>query len=392
MYRDLTENKPPLGYWLYALAVAIGGYNELSIRLLPIPAVLLSIALVWWIGWRLGGSLAACLAAGLFVVLSTDPYLFGNGSNMEHFMNLFSVASLALLILAWSRLRRWPIVAAGVCLGAATLVKQVAILPALVYFAALALRRRGDTSDHERPAWRERVGDIIALGLGLMLAVGLAAGILLAQVLEPRPTKTSCSMVGAGDRHPARARGTFGPGSVADRQCGSVGSAPLAVRLDNVSRLVGDGKLAALVGRGPRDGLPAGRTQLVREPPPGCRLDPRGELAGRPSRPLLAALLSLADPGHRPGRGHGTGRLPGRLDRSFEAEGRRVATKSAEGRRIIGRGLDSDNGHRSDPGDPGSKLPLGSSARADGSLQGRRPVGRAPGPGPRARQTLERLA
>jgi len=181
MYRDLTENKPPLGYWLYALAVMIGGYNELSIRLLPIPAVLLSIALVWWIGWRLAGSLAACLAAGLFALLSTDPYLFGNGSNLEHFMNLFSVASLALLILAWSRNRRWPIVAAGVCLGAAALVKQVAILPALVYLAALALRRRGDSSDHERTAWRERVGDIIAMGLGLMLAIGLAAGILLAQ-------------------------------------------------------------------------------------------------------------------------------------------------------------------------------------------------------------------
>lgn len=181
MYRDLTENKPPLGYWLYALAMMIGGYNELSIRLLPIPAVLLSIALVWWIGWRLAGSLAACLAAGLFALLSTDPYLFGNGSNLEHFMNLFSVASLALLILAWSRNCRWPIVAAGVCLGAATLVKQVAILPALVYLAALAPRRRGDSSDHERTAWRERGGDIIAMGLGLMLAVGLAAGILLAQ-------------------------------------------------------------------------------------------------------------------------------------------------------------------------------------------------------------------
>ncbi len=181
MYRDLTENKPPLGYWLYALAVAIGGYNELTIRLLPIPAVLLSIALVWWIGWCLAGSLAACLAAGLFAVLSTDPYLFGNGSNMEHFMNMFSVASLALLILAWSRKRRWPIVAAGVCLSAAMLVKQVALLPALVYVAALALRRRGDPSDHERTAWRERDGDIIALGLGLILAVGLAAGIVLAQ-------------------------------------------------------------------------------------------------------------------------------------------------------------------------------------------------------------------
>ena len=32
MYRDLTENKPPLGYWLYTLAVALGGYSELAIR------------------------------------------------------------------------------------------------------------------------------------------------------------------------------------------------------------------------------------------------------------------------------------------------------------------------------------------------------------------------
>jgi 4-amino-4-deoxy-L-arabinose transferase-like glycosyltransferase len=180
MYRDLTENKPPLGYWLYALAVAIGGYNELAIRLLPIPAVLLTVTLVWWIGRRIAGAFAACLAAGLFALLSTDPYLFGNGSNMEHFMNLFSVASLALLILGWSRHRRWPIVAAGACLGAAALVKQVAILPALVYFAALMVRR-GEPADHERSVWRARVGGIVALGLGLMLVIGLAAGILLAQ-------------------------------------------------------------------------------------------------------------------------------------------------------------------------------------------------------------------
>ncbi len=181
MYRDLTENKPPLGYWLYALAVRIGGYNELTIRLLPIPAVLLSIALVWWIAGQLAGPLTACLAAVLFALLSTDPYLFGNGSNLEHFMNLFSVASLALLILAWRLNRRWPILAAGVCLGAAALVKQVAIVTALVYLAAIALRQRGDSRKHQRSDWRQRAGDIIGLGLGLMLVVGLAAGILLVQ-------------------------------------------------------------------------------------------------------------------------------------------------------------------------------------------------------------------
>lgn len=101
MYRDLTENKPPLGYWLYTLAVAVGGYSELAVRLLPLPFVLTSIALVWWIGLRLGGRAAAFLAGGVYIVLSTDPYLFGNGSNLEHFMNCFAIGSLALLIFGW---------------------------------------------------------------------------------------------------------------------------------------------------------------------------------------------------------------------------------------------------------------------------------------------------
>ena len=321
MYRDLTENKPPLGYWLYALAVAIGGYNELAIRLLPIPAVLLTIALVWWIGWRLAGPLAACLAAGLYVVLSTDPYLFGNGSNMEHFMNLFSVASLALLILAWSRHRRWPIVAAGVCLGAATLVKQVAILPALVYVAALALRRRGDTSDHERPAWRERVGDIIALGLGLMLAVGLAAGILLAQGAGAAAYEDimQYGRALATDTLPEPGR-TFGPGSVADRQCGSVGSAPLAVRLDNYLVWWGTGSWPLWLAA-----VPATVYLLVAPSSSASRRLVAAWTLAASLQVVLPGLYwqhyyLLADPGHRPGRGHGTGRLPGRLDRSFEAD------------------------------------------------------------------------
>src|SRR6266852_2245294 len=46
MYRDLTENKPPLGYWLYTIVVALGGYHELAIRVMPIPFVLATSALV----------------------------------------------------------------------------------------------------------------------------------------------------------------------------------------------------------------------------------------------------------------------------------------------------------------------------------------------------------
>ena len=107
----------------------------------PIPFVLLTIILVWWIAGRLGGQFSGCLAAVLYIFLSTDPYLFGNGSNLEHFVNLFSVASLAFLIHAWDRPGRWPLLAAGICLGAAALVKQFAIFPVVIVGPASAFPR-----------------------------------------------------------------------------------------------------------------------------------------------------------------------------------------------------------------------------------------------------------
>ncbi|AMV36927.1 ArnT family glycosyltransferase [Planctomyces sp. SH-PL62] len=172
LYRDLTENKPPLGYWLYATPIALFGYNETAIRLFPIPYILATIAIVWWIGVRLSGPLAGGLAAFLFAILSTDPYLFGNGSNLEHLMNFFAVASLGLMILGWERGKLWPIAAAGAALGGATLVKQVAVLPFGVYLAALAFRPSPGAS---------RFRSIAAMGLGLGLALAAAAAILFAQ-------------------------------------------------------------------------------------------------------------------------------------------------------------------------------------------------------------------
>lgn len=170
LYRDLTENKPPLGYWIYATPIALLGYNELAIRLLPIPYILATIAILWWLGSRLAGSVAGCAAAAIYAVLSTDPYLFGNGSDLEHQMNFFSVASLALMVFAWSQGRVWALALAGACLGAAALVKQVAILPIAVYgLAALIVPTKG------------RVKDLGALAVGLGLVLTLAALVLIAR-------------------------------------------------------------------------------------------------------------------------------------------------------------------------------------------------------------------
>jgi 4-amino-4-deoxy-L-arabinose transferase-like glycosyltransferase len=172
MYRDLTENKPPGGYWLYAVALAIGGSHELTVRVMPIPIILATIVLVWWLGLRLRGPGAACVAAVIYSVVSTDPYLYGNGANFEHAINLFSVASVAFLVAAMDRGSRPLVLASGVSLGIACLFKQVVILHGPV----LALFLLGQA----RP-WRDRVKDVLTLAGGFLFVWALAALILVLQ-------------------------------------------------------------------------------------------------------------------------------------------------------------------------------------------------------------------
>ncbi|HEV3122320.1 MAG TPA: glycosyltransferase family 39 protein, partial [Isosphaeraceae bacterium] len=183
LYRDLTENKPPLGYWLYALAVAPAGATELAIRVMPIPFVLATIALLWWIALRLSGPAAACLAAGIYAIASTDPYLFGNGSNLEHFLNFFSTAALACMVAAMLRPGLIGAIAlAGLLLGCAALVKQVAVTHLLVF--ALAVFFRLSLTGGVRSAaarWRE----LFVLGAGFVLAWLLSGTVLFWQGALP---------------------------------------------------------------------------------------------------------------------------------------------------------------------------------------------------------------
>jgi 4-amino-4-deoxy-L-arabinose transferase-like glycosyltransferase len=169
LYRDLTENKPPLGYAFYATAVAIGGPTEWAIRVLPIPIVLATIVLLGWIANELAGPVAAVAAAFAYAIASTDPRLYGNAAQIEHPLNLFAVASLAAMVRAWTRPgRSWPFVA-GLCVGAAALVKQGAALNVVVYGVALVARRPR--------RWR----DMAALLGGFALAWIVAIGVLVVQ-------------------------------------------------------------------------------------------------------------------------------------------------------------------------------------------------------------------
>ncbi len=172
LYKDVSENKPPLGYWIYAAAVAIGGYDELAIRILPIPFVVATLLLIGWIGFRHARPWAGVTAAFVFALASTDARLYGNAAQFEHLINLFSTAALACLIRAFPRSdRRW-LAASGVCLGLAVLVKQLAVLPGLV--VALAILRARFSHDASRP-YRTRAVDLAHFAAGVSVPLLLAA-------------------------------------------------------------------------------------------------------------------------------------------------------------------------------------------------------------------------
>ena len=174
LYRDLVENKPPVGYWIYALAIRLGGANELTIRLLPIPFVLGSIALVWMIGLRTAGPGAGCLAALIYALMSTDPFLFGNGSNLEHAQNFFGLCALAAYGLTEGGGRPRPgwLAASGLATGLACGIKQVGVAFVPVFVGAILLSR----GPGGRRGLQSRLIDLSAFVSGLgVVAVAILA-------------------------------------------------------------------------------------------------------------------------------------------------------------------------------------------------------------------------
>ena len=221
--------------------------------------------------------------------------------------------------------RRWSLVGSGVCLGAATLVKQVAIVPAVVFVAALAWRA---WSQEDRMA-SERSGaallDVVSFGLGLVSILAVAATILIAR--------------GAGR---SAAEDIFHYGRALATDTLPEPNAPLAVirwitgNADPAGRLPWPfGTTDYLVWWGTGSwplwlvSIPALAYLLLapRQTPraaSGRGLDSGGLGPGRPPGPLLAALLPLAD--RRRGRSRWRSVWPTRL-RFWVVRSRRTPTE-----------------------------------------------------------------
>ncbi|MDP2674422.1 MAG: glycosyltransferase family 39 protein [Dehalococcoidia bacterium] len=161
-YRDVIENKPPGIYVFYAFAT-IGPDKVTSVRLATDVLFAASMLLVFAITARTYGRTAGLVAALAMAALGNYYPLEAARANTEQIM-------LPILLVAlWSFQKgldkgslRW-LVLSGFAGGAALLMKQVAVWPALALLGFLALRAINQRN------WRRSTAEIGAMAAGIVV-------------------------------------------------------------------------------------------------------------------------------------------------------------------------------------------------------------------------------
>ena len=134
LYRDVADNRPPGMYLIYALLLGSSDASVFAVKLGATAAVLGTQVTLFFIAWRLWNVRTALVTALLFGLLSSLPVLEGNLANAEVFMAL--PIAIAMLLALHGRF-----FGAGVAMGAAFLIKQIAgvelaaLLLAILLFA-----------------------------------------------------------------------------------------------------------------------------------------------------------------------------------------------------------------------------------------------------------------
>ena len=157
-------DKPPLLYWLQALAFTAGGRSELSARAVSAAAAVVAVAATAWLGARLLGAWGGALA-GLALLSSTLFFAFARYVRPETLFVAGLALGFALMLAGLEQSRRRLVVGGLVVFGIAGLGKDpVGTLgPLLVVWLALALARRA--RPHSR--WLPWPGAMACLALGL---------------------------------------------------------------------------------------------------------------------------------------------------------------------------------------------------------------------------------
>ena len=123
-YQQLYNMKLPGIYAAYAGLMAVFGQTHMGIHLGLMLINAATIVLVFLLAKQLYDSIVGLVAAAAFAIMSLLPSVQGIFANAEHFVILFSVGGLWILVKALDEDRPWLLLLSGLMLGSGFLMKQ----------------------------------------------------------------------------------------------------------------------------------------------------------------------------------------------------------------------------------------------------------------------------
>jgi hypothetical protein len=123
-YQEVYNMKLPGIYAAYAVILAVFGQTHQSIHTGLLIINEITIVLVFLLAKRLLNLSAAVVSAVAFAVFSLGAGVYGVSANAEHFVILFAVAGLLVMLRALDKNSLWSFFAAGVLLGISFTMKQ----------------------------------------------------------------------------------------------------------------------------------------------------------------------------------------------------------------------------------------------------------------------------
>jgi hypothetical protein len=144
-YRDVWEQKPPIGFYLNALALAMFGHSPWAIWWFNVIWIALTSVFFFLLVRKMMGTLTGCLASLFFLAAVMIPELFQGGNLMEVYGLLPQVLIIAAVYQFFSKQQeRWVFIA-GLLTAIALLTKQTTIalgLSAILAIFIISLLRR----------------------------------------------------------------------------------------------------------------------------------------------------------------------------------------------------------------------------------------------------------
>jgi 4-amino-4-deoxy-L-arabinose transferase-like glycosyltransferase len=142
LYRDVWDDKPPLGYYLDAVALAIFGQNPWGLWWSGIVWIAACLVLFYLVLKKPFGKLTAIFSCAFFILALMNPQLFQGGNMMEVYALVPQIGLIASLFRYIQNPRNfWYPILAGVLTACAYLIKQPTIVLGCASFLVMVISR-----------------------------------------------------------------------------------------------------------------------------------------------------------------------------------------------------------------------------------------------------------